>query len=122
MGSCDNASCSNDGTKRCVRCHHGVYCSEECQRICWSAHRKICKKSVKFGMKLLSIMFKDGGVCDPWSYIIREGQINHQAFNDMIGNEVEVYAELRPETYEVRSTFAASDMRIVLLTLCCSHR
>jgi len=42
---CDNETCGKETTssKVCSRCRNALYCSPECQKKCWKAHKKTCK-------------------------------------------------------------------------------
>lgn len=40
---CGAAGCSGLGTKLCTRCGVEAYCSAECQRKAWKAHKLVCK-------------------------------------------------------------------------------
>ena len=39
---CMNVSCGAEAEYMCDRCKNTTYCSEECQRVCWSEHSKCC--------------------------------------------------------------------------------
>ncbi len=39
--------CSRPGAKRCARCHSQFYCSKECQRKDWKAHKPVYNEVVK---------------------------------------------------------------------------
>lgn len=41
---CANAGCPNTPSKRCKRCRIAQYCSAECQKAHWKAHKKTCKE------------------------------------------------------------------------------
>ncbi|CAD6594497.1 MAG: hypothetical protein ASARMPREDX12_009136 [Alectoria sarmentosa] len=40
---CFNASCSEPGTRKCGACKNAKYCSQDCQRGHWNAHKATCK-------------------------------------------------------------------------------
>lgn len=40
---CSNPSCSEPGTLRCGGCKDARYCSRDCQRSRWTAHKAACK-------------------------------------------------------------------------------
>jgi hypothetical protein len=40
---CDAPGCENKGSKTCVRCLRSWYCSAECQKADWKAHKPMCK-------------------------------------------------------------------------------
>ncbi|KAJ7606967.1 hypothetical protein DFH06DRAFT_236314 [Mycena polygramma] len=40
---CAGAECKKEGKMRCGRCRRYLYCSTECQRKDWPAHKKECK-------------------------------------------------------------------------------
>jgi hypothetical protein len=42
---CDNCFAAIDGTKRCGKCKAVYYCSAECQRAAWPAHKTKCSAS-----------------------------------------------------------------------------
>lgn len=44
MKTCCNVTCTADGIKRCGRCRDAYYCSPECQKNDWLAHRRVCRK------------------------------------------------------------------------------
>lgn len=40
--NCMNVSCSAEAKHVCAHCKDTTYCSEECQRVCWSEHSECC--------------------------------------------------------------------------------
>ncbi|KAF6233364.1 hypothetical protein HO173_008296 [Letharia columbiana] len=40
---CSNPSCSEPGSRKCGRCKSANYCSQDCQKIHWGAHKGACK-------------------------------------------------------------------------------
>ncbi|KAI0747598.1 hypothetical protein C8Q80DRAFT_685654 [Daedaleopsis nitida] len=40
---CDSCGCEKSPLKRCSGCSAVVYCSKECQRKAWSAHKELCR-------------------------------------------------------------------------------
>ena len=49
--TCSNPSCSNavDGTRTCNGCQQAFYCSRNCQKRHWKAHKKQCRSRSKRG-------------------------------------------------------------------------
>lgn len=47
--TCFNTSCQggNPADKRCARCRWATYCSQECQKIHWKAHKRECANLVE---------------------------------------------------------------------------
>lgn len=43
--SCGNPTCAQTSKLKCTGCSKISYCSGECQRIHWSSHKSMCKKS-----------------------------------------------------------------------------
>lgn len=41
---CGNPACSSYGSQKCSACGLASYCSQECQRLDWCAHKAWCKK------------------------------------------------------------------------------
>ncbi|KAJ7244430.1 hypothetical protein B0H12DRAFT_1325625, partial [Mycena haematopus] len=44
MVQCNEAGCAEEGKSQCGRCKERFYCSAECQRKDWPAHKKECKR------------------------------------------------------------------------------
>lgn len=44
---CGNANCKKNGKHLCSGCGEEIYCSKECQKEHWSAHKLACKTAVK---------------------------------------------------------------------------
>jgi hypothetical protein len=42
--ACANSGCANIGTKKCGSCQSISYCSRECQKADWKAHKDLCKR------------------------------------------------------------------------------
>ena len=43
---CSNPVWNKKSTKTCSQCYMVRYCSSECQRLNWPAHKKFCKKCI----------------------------------------------------------------------------
>lgn len=41
---CSGPSCSKPGSSKCGGCKNATYCSRECQKTHWAAHKTICKE------------------------------------------------------------------------------
>ncbi|KAK7053565.1 SET domain-containing protein [Favolaschia claudopus] len=60
---CDNSDCSNAGTKTCSKCKQKNYCSVECQRKDWFAHKRDCQPRREFPrIAIIDIPGKGKGV------------------------------------------------------------
>lgn len=44
---CGNKGCRNKGKHLCSGCGEEIYCSKECQKADWAAHKEACKSAVK---------------------------------------------------------------------------
>jgi hypothetical protein len=44
---CANKGCGNTGKHLCSACGEEIYCSKECQKVHWPAHKEACKSAVK---------------------------------------------------------------------------
>lgn len=45
----DGRDCSDDEKfKQCSRCKAAIYCSQDCQKIHYKAHKKVCKTTLKY--------------------------------------------------------------------------
>jgi len=40
---CSAHGCSNPSSLQCGKCYSSYYCSKICQRVDWTAHKKLCK-------------------------------------------------------------------------------
>ena len=76
---CHNTECNKPEMeiphRRCNRCKYVRYCSAECQRRHWSAHKKICNAVVELTSYGYSVdMFKEHRI-SKWSTYVRDSSI-----------------------------------------------
>ncbi|GAW13665.1 hypothetical protein ANO14919_030540 [Xylariales sp. No.14919] len=44
QGTCNSCKKASSELKRCAKCSTTLYCSRNCQKTDWKAHKKICSK------------------------------------------------------------------------------
>jgi hypothetical protein len=67
MFKCARPGCDKEGINRCSICLREPYCSGECQKIDWKAHKLICKtlKKLSNNLERYSVAFRViGDLCE----------------------------------------------------------
>ncbi|KZV86224.1 hypothetical protein EXIGLDRAFT_653423 [Exidia glandulosa HHB12029] len=129
---CDRDGCPNEGTKRCSGCKTVYYCSENCQKSAWAAHKKGCqinamlnkfndehaarlaadttkpskKKCTGCGVKFDEEYYIDEGPCPDCGYVACESCSCHNSRGSCYcekSNFGHKYCEREPQYYHISS-------------------